>query len=54
MKLGMERYVLKLYTFYINDDPEFTSTHFTSMLNLANFVLYLQKVHISGERLQGL
>ena len=37
MKLGMEQYVLKLYKFYINDDPELTLIHFKTMSTLANF-----------------
>ena len=39
--LGMEKYELKLYKVYINDDPELTLTYFTTMSNLAtlDFVL---------------
>ena len=38
MKLGTEHYKLKLYTFYINDDPELTLTHFTTMSILEKLV----------------
>ena len=38
MKLGMDLYVLKLYKFYINDDPELTLTHFKTMSTLAKLV----------------
>ena len=31
MKLGMEHYKQKLYTFYINNDPELTLTYFTTI-----------------------
>ena len=41
MKLGMEHYVLKLYKFHINDDPELTLTYFTTMSNLAKLFLLL-------------
>ena len=41
MKLGMERYKLKLYTFYINDDPELTLTYFTTMSILEILVFIL-------------
>ena len=42
MKLGMvEHYELKLYTVYINDDPELTLTYFTTMSNLAKLVFVL-------------
>ena len=41
MKLGMEHYVLKLYKTYINDDPEFTLTHFKTMSNLGKLVFVL-------------
>ena len=34
----MEHYELKLYTVYINDDPELTLTYFTTMSNLAKLV----------------
>ena len=33
----MKYYELKLYTVYINDDPELTLTYFTAMSNLAKF-----------------
>ena len=42
MKLGIEHYKLKLYTFYINDDPELTFTYFTIMSILENLFLYLR------------
>ena len=35
MKLGMEHYELKLYTVYINDDPELILIYFTTISNLA-------------------
>ena len=38
MKLGMEHHVLKLYKVYINDDPDFTMTHFKTMSNLVKLV----------------
>ena len=38
MKLGMEHYKLKLYTFYINDDPELTLTYFTTLSILEKLV----------------
>ena len=41
MKLGMEHNNLKLYTFYINDDPELTFTYFTTMSMLEKLVLIL-------------
>ena len=42
MKLGMEHYELKLYTAYINGDPELTLTYFrTDMSNLAKHVFVL-------------
>ena len=42
LKLGMEHYVLKLYKVYINDDPELTTTYFTTTSNLAKvFLLHL-------------
>ena len=41
MNLGMEYYVLKLYKVYINDDPEFTLTYFTTMSNLVKLVFIL-------------
>ena len=41
MKLGMEHNELKLYTVYINDDPELTLTYFTTMSNLAKLVFVL-------------
>ena len=41
MKLGIEYYELKLYTVYINDDPELTLTFCTAMSNLARLVFVL-------------
>ena len=41
MKLDMEHYVLKLYKVYINDDPELTLTHFTTISNFAKLVFVL-------------
>ena len=41
MTLGMEYYELKLYTVYINDDPEVTFTYFTAMSNLAKLIFVL-------------
>ena len=44
MKLCMEHYELKLYTIYINDDPEFSLTYFsffTAISNLAKLVFVL-------------
>ena len=41
MKLGLEHYELKLYTFYINDNTELTLTYFTIMSNLAKLVFVL-------------
>ena len=41
MKLGMEQYVLKLDTVYINDDPEFTMTYFKTMSIFAKLVFIL-------------
>ena len=41
MKLGMKHYELKLYTVYINDDPELTLTYFTTISNLAKHVFVL-------------
>ena len=41
LKSGMEHYVLKLYNVYINDDPEFTLTCFTTMSNLAKIIFAL-------------
>ena len=41
MKLGMEHYELKLYTVYIDDDPDLTLTYFTAMSNSANIVFVL-------------
>ena len=41
MKLGMEHYKLKLYTFYINDDPELTLTNFKTMSILEKLVFVL-------------
>ena len=38
MKLGMEKYVLKLYKVYINDIPELTMSHFTTISNSAKLV----------------
>ena len=38
IRLGREHYELKLYTVYINDDPELTLTYFTTMSNLAKLV----------------
>ena len=43
MKLGMEYYELKLYTVYINDDPELTLTYFAAISNLAKTVFVLMK-----------
>ena len=36
-----EQDVLQLYNVYINDDPEFTLTYFTTMSNLAKLVFAL-------------
>ena len=52
MKIGMKQYVLKLYKVYINDDPEWTLTHFKTMPNFGKLVLHLKLLQISGERLQ--
>ena len=41
MKLGMEHYVLKPYKVYINDDPELTMTHVTTISNFAKLVFVL-------------
>ena len=41
MKLGMEHYELKLYTFYINDYPELILTYFTAMSKLEKLVFVL-------------
>ena len=41
MKLGMEYYVFMFNKVYINDDPEFTLTYFTTMSNLAKLVFVL-------------
>ena len=41
LKFGMEHFVLKLYNVYINDDPEFTLTYFTTMSDLAKLVFAL-------------
>ena len=41
MKHGMEHYEHKLYTVYINDDPELTVTYFKTMSNLAKLVFVL-------------
>ena len=41
MKLGMEHYELKLYTVYINDDPDLTLTDFTTLSNLTKLVFVL-------------
>ena len=41
MKLGMEYYGFKLYTVYINRDPELTLNYFTSISNLAKLVSVL-------------
>ena len=43
MKLCMEYHKLKLYTIYINDDPELTLTYFTAISNLAKLVFALIK-----------
>ena len=51
MKLGLQQYVLKLYHDLINDDPDLTLTHFKTMSKFAKLVLYLQQLHISGQRL---
>ena len=40
MKLWMEHYDLKVYTVYINDDPELILTNFLAMSNLAKLVSY--------------
>ena len=50
MKLSMEHYELKLYTVYINDDPELTLTYFTAKPNLVKLVFVL--IVGPGERLQ--
>ena len=65
MKLCIEQYVLKLYKVYINDDPEFTLTHFKTMSKLEKLVFAkvsvskmmskLEKLvfaQVSGEHLQ--
>ena len=31
MQLGMEHYVLKLYKVFMNDEPEYTLTYFTTI-----------------------
>ena len=41
MKLGTEHYELKLYTVYVNDDPELTLTYFTAISNLEKLVFVL-------------
>ena len=41
MTHGMEYYELKLYTVYINDDPEVTFAYFTAMSNLAKIIFVL-------------
>ena len=54
----MEQYVLKLYNVYINDDPEFTLTHFKTISNLAKLVFILKvgsrpRYHVSIYRTIG-
>ena len=46
IKHGMEHYELKLYSVYINDDPELTLTYLTAMSNLAKLVFVLIVDHI--------
>ena len=41
MKLDMQYYELKLYTVYINDDPELTLTYFTAISNWTKLVFLL-------------
>ena len=41
LKLGMQHQRLKLFKVYINDDPEFTLTHFKTMSNFAKLVFVL-------------
>ena len=48
MKLDMERYELKLYTVYVNDDPELTVTYFTAISNLAKLVAALKTARTSS------
>ena len=38
LKLAMKHYVLRLYKFYINDDPELTLTYSTTMSNMEKLV----------------
>ena len=38
LKLGMRHWVLKLYKFYVNDDPGLTLTYFTAR---SNWVVYM-------------
>ena len=39
--LGMWHYELRLYTVFINNDPELTLTYFTTMSNFAKLVFAL-------------
>ena len=55
LKLGMRHWVLKLYKFYVNDDPGLTLTYFTARLNWVVYMFEWGKLlqsHLMGENLK--
>ena len=43
LKLGKQHWGLKVYTFYVNDDPRLTLTYFTARSNLVTDVFEWRK-----------
>ena len=54
LKPNMQHQVLKLYKFYINDDPRLTLTYFKARLNWVAYTFELGKTvrHLMGKKLQ--
>ena len=52
LKLGLQHHGLKLYKFYINNDPGLTLTYFTARSNLVAYTFEWGKVlqtHLMGK-----